>query len=81
MTTPIRVFINGTAVDVEPGMSVRGALRAHDAALAERYAAGAALVTDGRGIEVKGDDRLSAGSILRVVIRSRRGDGGGDADA
>lgn len=81
MTAPLRVFINGTAVNVEPGTTVRGALQAHDAALAERYAAGAAVVTDARGIEVKSDDRLSAGSILRVVIRSRRDDGSGHADA
>lgn len=81
MTAPIRIYINGASVEVEPGTDVRGALRAHDEALAAGYAAGRARVTDARGIEVGGEQRLSAGSILRVVTRSLRGEGGTDADA
>ena len=81
MSAALRVFINGAAVDVEPGTDVRAALRAHDPGLEERVAAGAAFVTDGRGIEVDSQQRVSAGSILRVVVRSRRGGGGVDADA
>ena len=34
------------------------------------------LVTDARGIEVPLDGRSAAGSILRVVVRARRGDPG-----
>ncbi len=81
MSAALRVFINGVALDVEPGADVRAALRAHDPALEERVAAGSALVTDARGIEVPPAERLAAGSILRVVIRSRRGEGAADADA
>lgn len=80
MSAALRVFINGAPLDIEPGTDVRAALRAHDPALEERVAAGAAFVTDGRGIEVGSEHRLAAGSILRVVVRSRRG-GGGAADA
>lgn len=81
----MRVFINATALDVESGTDVRGAIRAHDPALEARVAAGGALLTDARGIEVPLDAPLTAGSILRVVLRSRRGaardEAGADADA
>ena len=75
------MFINGAPIDVEPGTDVRAALRSHDPALEERVAAGTAFVTDARGIEIDSEQRLAAGSILRVVIRSRRGGGALDADA
>jgi hypothetical protein len=77
----LRVFINGAPVDIQPGTDVRAALRAYDPALEERVAAGTAFVTDARGIEMDSETRLAAGSILRVVIRSRRGGGTLDADA
>jgi hypothetical protein len=81
MTAALRVFINGNPIDVEPGTDVRAALRAHDPALEERVTAGTAFVTDARGIEIDVAQRLAAGSILRVVIRSRRGGDRVDADA
>ena len=81
MSDALRVFVNGAPVDVLPGADVRAALRTHDPALEERVAAGTAFVTDARGIEVDSETRLAAGSILRVVIRSRRGGGSLDADA
>lgn len=78
----MRVFVNAAAVEVAPGTDVRGAIRAHDPALEAHAAAGAALVTDARGIELPLDGPLAAGSIVRVVIRARRGTGqAGDADA
>ncbi len=81
MTSPLRVFINGASVDIAAGSDVDAALRSHDPALAERVAAGSAIVTDARGIEMGPDQRLAAGSILRVIVRARRGAGSGDADA
>ena len=48
----MRVFVNATPVDVAAGTDVRGAIRAHDPALEASAAAGAALVTDARGIEL-----------------------------
>ena len=77
----MRVFVNAVPVDVPSGTDVRGAVHAHDPALAERAEAGAALVTDARGIEVPLDGLLAAGSILRVVLRARRGTPDADADA
>jgi hypothetical protein len=77
----MRVFINATPVDVAPGTDVRGALRAHDPAMEASAMAGTALVTDARGIELPLDRPLAAGSILRVIVRARRGGQGADADA
>jgi hypothetical protein len=77
----IRVFVNATPVEVPAGTDVRGAVRAHDPELERRATAGAALVTDARGIAVPLDARLEAGSILRVVVRARRGETDTDADA
>ena len=81
MSAGIRVFINATAVDVEAGSTVRDALRTHDAAMETSAVGGAALVTDARGIEVPLDAPLAAGSILRVIVRARRGPQDADADA
>jgi hypothetical protein len=77
----IRVFVNASPVDVPAGADVAQAVRAFDPTLGPRIVAGAAFVTDGRGIEIEPAARLSAGAILRVVVRARRGDGNGQADA
>ena len=77
----MRVFVNATAIDVEPGTDVQGALAAHDPALAGKVTAGGAYVTDARGIELPGAAALEAGSILRVVVSARRAAGDADADA
>jgi len=83
VSSGIRVFVNAAPVDVASGTDVRGAIRAHDSALEARAMEGAALVTDARGIELPLDAPLSAGAILRVVVRARRGgqDPGRDPDA
>lgn len=77
----MRVFVNSAPVEVAPGTDVRGAILAHDPALEARAAAGDALVTDARGLAVPLDGPLAAGSILRVVVRARRGAQDADADA
>lgn len=74
----IRVFVNGGVVDLPAGAAVAEAVRTFDPALAERVAAGAAYVTDGRGIEIDVAESLASGAILRVIVRARRG---ADADA
>lgn len=76
----MRVFVNAAPLEVEPGTDVEGAVRAHDTALALKLASGSAYATDARGIELPLNARLSAGSIVRVVVRARRG-GEDDADA
>lgn len=77
----MRIFVNATPIDVEPGTDVRAAVRLHDPALADKLSAGAGYVTDARGIELAGDAPVTAGSILRVVVSARRAAGEPDADA
>jgi hypothetical protein len=78
MTETIRVFVNTTALDLPAGADVGQAVRALDPELAASLERGAAFVTDGRGLEVDPAGMLVSGSILRVVMRARRG---ADADA
>ena len=77
----IRVFVNATPVDVDPGAEVRDALRLCDPALEASVTSGAAYVTDARGIEIPLDVRLSAGAILRVVVSARKRAGSDHVDA
>ena len=77
----MRVFVNAEPLEVVKGADVRAAVLAHDAALEPRLAAGAAYVTDARGIELPLDAGLAEGSILRVVVSARRAAGDADADA
>jgi hypothetical protein len=74
MSDGMRVFVNSTPIDVPPGTAVQGALLAHDPSCAARLADGTAVVTDARGIELPLDTPLSAGSILRLIVRARRGE-------
>jgi hypothetical protein len=74
----IRVFVNGSLVDLPAGAAAAEAVRTFDAGLGERMAAGAAYLTDGRGIQVDPAEPLANGAILRVVVPARRG---ADADA
>jgi hypothetical protein len=69
----IRVFVNERPVSVPPGTAVQDAVRALDAGLADRLAAGRAYVTDARGIPVEPAAPLGAGDILRVIVSARRG--------
>ena len=64
-------FIDGRALEVRAGPTVREALAAYDGLLAVRITEGSAFVTDGRGIRLEPDTSLAAGSILRVVRSSR----------
>jgi hypothetical protein len=75
----IRIFVNGTGVDLPAGATVGDAVRITDPALVEKIAAGAAYVTDGRGIEAGLSVPLASGAILRIVVRARARSG--DADA
>lgn len=76
----MRIFVNATPMDVEPGTDVRAAVRAHDPSLDARVAEGAAYVTDARGIALADDAALAPGAILRVVVRARRGAEESDPD-
>jgi hypothetical protein len=77
----MRVFVNAVPLEVGKGADVRAAVLALDAELERKLAAGAAHVTDARGIELPLDAGLAEGSILRVVVSARRAGGEPDADA
>jgi hypothetical protein len=76
---PVRIFVNERPLTVPAGSTVGSALRLFDAALASRVAAGAASVTDGRGLPLTPDSVLSAGAILRIVGAGSAGRAGSDA--
>lgn len=77
----MRIFINERPLDVPDGTPLQAAVAAFDPALAGRLAAGAAHVTDGRGIRLQGNEALTNGAILRVVVSARQGDDRTHADA
>ncbi|MGH7581533.1 MAG: hypothetical protein ACREM9_15250 [Gemmatimonadales bacterium] len=77
----MRVFVNAVPLEIGKDADVRTAVLAHDATLGPKLAAGAAFVTDARGIEVALDSGLAEGAILRVVVSARRPAGESDADA
>jgi hypothetical protein len=79
MTASMRVYVNEQAVDVAPGAAATDAVRALDPALGDEVAAGAALLTDGRGVALAPETPLEPGSILRAARRARRAPA--DADA
>jgi hypothetical protein len=80
MTGPhlLRVFVDGTALSIEPGRTVLDAVRALDGAEADAIAAGTRAVTDSRGLPVALDTPVTGGAVLRVVsaraLRSAEGD-------
>ena len=68
---PVRVFVNERPLEVAPGAAVREAVLQFDGRLAAPLQAGAAYVTDGRGVPLALDAPLAQGSILRVVVSGR----------
>jgi hypothetical protein len=68
-----RVFVNSGVVDLPEGSSVADAVQQFDPALSDRVIAGEAYVTDGRGIELGLNEALANGTILRVIVRAKRG--------
>ena len=80
MNGTIRVFVNACWVDVSADADVRAAVRAFDPLLERQIAGGSAYVTDGRGLEISPGSPLAGGTILRVIVRARKGESA-DADA
>jgi hypothetical protein len=68
----VRVFVNAVGVDVPAGSSIVDAVRAWNAAEADAIARGEKVVTDSRGLPIETDQRVSAGSIFRLIpVRKR----------
>jgi hypothetical protein len=77
----MRIYINEQPVETNEGADVLAAIRGFDGELARKIESGAGYVTDGRAIRLVGNESLSPGDILRVVISSRRQGDAIDADA
>ena len=75
----MRIYVNEQPVEAAEGADVLTALRGFDAEMARRVESGAGYVTDARAIRLIGNEALSPGDILRVVM-SRRGGDPADAD-
>lgn len=68
----IRVFVNGTGVDVPRTARVLDAVRAWRADEADATARDERVVTDSRGLPVNASTATYAGAIYRVVAARRR---------
>jgi hypothetical protein len=77
-TRMVRVFVNGSAVDVPAGSAALDAVRAWNADAASDVSGGARLITDSRGLPIDAETPMSAGSILRLI--AKRGAAPSDAE-
>ena len=72
MTEMIRVFVNANGVDVPAGSTAFDAVRAWNSDAAQEVGAGTRLITDSRGLPIDAASPMSAGSILRLVVKRDR---------
>jgi hypothetical protein len=72
MPATVRVFVNASGVDVPVGATALDAVRTWDVAAANDVDAGARVITDSRGLPIDAATPMSAGSILRLVLRRER---------
>jgi len=63
----VRVFVNGSGVDVPAGSAAVDAVRAWNADAAGEISNGTRLITDSRGLPIAAATPMSAGSIIRLV--------------
>ena len=62
----VRAYVNERGVSVKPGSTALDAVRAHAPDLADQVAAGAARLTDSRGLPIDAAHVVTGGLILRV---------------
>ena len=67
MSDAITVFVNAHRVEVAPGTTVLGAVRAWSEEAAQAVQAGSRVACDARGLPVAPDTPVHSGSILRLV--------------
>ena len=77
----VRVFVNAVSVIVPAGSSILDVVRYWSESAAAAIADGEKMVTDSRGLPIEVDERVSAGSIFRLVpVRRRVGERERDDD-
>jgi hypothetical protein len=69
----VRVFVNAVGVMVPAGSSILDAVRRWNESEAIAIEQGEKLVTDSRGLPIDVDERVSAGSIFRLLPVRKRG--------
>jgi hypothetical protein len=74
----VRVFVNGSGVDVPAGSAALDAVQAWNGDAAVEVAAGTRLITDSRGLPIDATTPMSAGSILRLI--ANRGTSAADSE-
>ena len=72
MTTTVRVFVNGRALDAPAGGTAADAVAIHSAADAAMVNDGSRLVTDSRGIAVPANSPLYNGAVFRLIPNRER---------
>ena len=72
MSSSIRIFVNGSGVDVATGSTAIDAVRAWNADAAQEVTGGTRLITDSRGLPIDGSTPMNAGSILRLIPKRDR---------
>ena len=73
-TKTVRVFVNATGVMVPAGASILEAVRCWNESEANAVEQGEKIVTDSRGLPIDAEERVSAGSIFRLLpVRKREG--------
>ena len=72
--TTLRVFVNATAVDVQPGATALECVRSWRAEESQAVTEGRRIITDSRGLPIPADSPAQAGSIFRTVPRRQHGE-------
>jgi hypothetical protein len=65
--TTIRVFVNASPVDVDPGATALECVRRWRGEEGDAIAEGRRTITDSRGLPIPADSPAQAGSIFRTV--------------
>lgn len=76
MTDSLRVYVNGSPVDVAAGATALDCIRAWNAREGEAVAGGTRVITDSRGLPTEYAGAAFAGAIYRTV--SQRSTAGHD---
>ena len=69
----VRVFVNAASVMVPAGSSILDAVRHWNESEATAVEGGEKMVTDSRGLPIDVGERVSAGSIFRLLPVRKRG--------
>jgi hypothetical protein len=69
----VRVFVNASGIDVPAGSTALEAVRAWNDEAASDVTADRRVITDSRGLPIDPGTTMSAGTILRLIAKRKRG--------